>query len=265
MGEHKPFDLVYKRARSWGTRLADLILPPLCPVTGDLVDRPGALSPAAWRDLSFITAPMCPACGQPFEADLGAEAVCAPCAAPPGPDRLISASGLDQVRAALSYDDLAAQLILGLKYGDQTEGALVLARLLVPTLGQVQTPDLLVPVPLHRKRLRQRRFNQAALLAQALSRLTQVPVAVDLLTRTRDTGSQKGLTHDQRARNVKGAFGLTPKYRDTVTGAHIALVDDVLTTGSTLTACATRLKRAGAARVSALAVARVVNPVPGRI
>ncbi len=120
--------------------------------------------------------------------------------------------------------------------------------------------DLIVPVPLYRSRLWWRRFNQSAMLAQGLSRATGVPVDCFALKRVRRTASQVGLSPEQRKRNVAGAFRVEPSRAGAVKGKKIVVVDDVITTGATVEACARVLKRAKAARVDVLALARVVEP-----
>lgn len=126
-----------------------------------------------------------------------------------------------------------------------------------PALRQV---DIIVPVPLYPARERLRGYNQALLLARQLARTFNLPLAAAALIRTRDTASQTGLTPRQRRENVRGAFKVPDSSR--IKGKRILLIDDVATTGATLSACARALKRAGAASVQAATVARVVEWVP---
>jgi ComF family protein len=120
--------------------------------------------------------------------------------------------------------------------------------------------ELIVPVPLYRSRLWRRRFNQSAMLAQGLARLTSVPADCFVLKRVRRTASQVGLTVEQRVRNVAGAFKIDPAGATEIKGKRVVVFVDVITTGATAEACARVLKRAKAARVDVLALARVVEP-----
>ena len=119
--------------------------------------------------------------------------------------------------------------------------------------------DVIVPVPLYRSRHCSRRFNQSAMLAQEVGKLAGVPVDCFLLARVKRTQAQVGLTAAQRRKNVAGAFRVTAA-KDTLREKRIVVVDDVITTGATAEACARVLKRAGAARVDILALARTVEP-----
>ncbi|HKX06910.1 MAG TPA: ComF family protein [Stellaceae bacterium] len=233
--------------RRTGGVLLDLVLPPRCIACGDEVEGVNALCVACWRKVTFLGEPCCACCGLPFDHDLGAGALCGACIeAPPTYDR---------ARSALRYDDGSRGLILAFKHGDRLHGA--------PAFGEwmrrvgaalLADADLVMPVPLHWTRLFGRRFNQAALLAHAIHRAGGPKVAPDWLIRRRRTPSQGQLGPEARQRNVRSAFALKPGR--SVKGLKIVLVDDVLTTGATLEECARVLKRAGAARVDALALAR---------
>lgn len=248
-------------------RLADLVMPPQCLLTGEAVGCHGDLSPTVWQQLHFIDDPMCNACGTPWEAQMAGQTLCAACiAGEEHPAALVFARGLDRVRCALRYDDVSAQLALRLKYADRLDMAGGLSRLMVQAGRELLTDEaVLVPVPLHRTRLVSRRYNQAAILARALGRATGRALCLDMLQRHRATPRQQGLSAKGRERNVRGAFRIAPRHSARVAGAHIVLIDDVLTTGSTLKACARVLKRAGATRVDALVLARVVPEGIGAI
>jgi ComF family protein len=181
----------------------------------------------------------------------------------------------DRARAAVRYDDIARALVLSFKFGDRMD--------LAPMMGQwmsragrelLEDADALVPVPLHWRRLWARRFNQAAALSHAIAHANitkvpgaqrSVPVLTDTLKRVRATPQQVGLNKTQRADNVQGAFRVPPERKADVAGRRVILIDDVLTSGATVDACARALLRSGAAHVDVLVFARVVgggrNPI----
>lgn len=161
-------------------------------------------------------------------------------------------------RAALRYDEVSSHLILALKHGKKLENAPTIARMMHQAMQHRQSGiDLIVPVPLHRRRLFSRRFNQSALLAQHLSDLTDIPYDNTLMERIKATPPQVGLTRGQRHKNVTGAFQISN--RALVSDKNIILIDDVLTTGATATACTKALLRAGAKSVGVATLARVVK------
>jgi len=233
---------------------ADLIWPPQCPITGKPVAGRGQIDAEAWAQLTFLAAPQCDLCGAPFDYPIGAGALCGACAA--------RTPAYARARAAFVYDEHSRGLVLALKHAGRTD---VLAAyglwMRRAGAGLLEGADRLIPIPLHPRRLRQRRFNQSLLLAQAVSQATAVPVAPHVLERARATPSQGGLSGKARQRNVAGAFKVRPDARVGIAGRRLVLIDDVHTTGATLEACARVLKRAGAEDVTALTLARVVKPV----
>jgi len=234
-------------------RLLDVVLPPRCLRCGLAVDAPGRLCAGCWREMRFLGPPACATCGQPFETDAGAGAICAACARSRPP--------YGRARAVLRYDDASRPLLLAFKHGDRTDAAPAYGRWLARAGAELLADaDLVAPVPLHPWRLFRRRYNQAALLAQAVGRAAGLPVVPELLQRTRSTPSQGGLNPRQRRRNVAGAFRVRPRHAGHLAGRRVLLVDDVYTTGATVSACTRALLRAGAAGVDVLALARVVRP-----
>lgn len=235
--------------------LLDSLLPPQCLGCGAIVGAMGVLCVACWKRTVFLGPPWCAACGLPFEFDVGEGALCGACS--------WRRPRFERARAALGYTDVGRRLILSFKHGDRTDAAPMLARWIVRAGADLLAEaDLLVPVPLHWTRLFTRRYNQAGLLAHAISRLTGVPVALDLLVRRRRTPSQRKRNRDERWRNVRGAFAVRPHRGNRIEGRRVLLVDDVYTTGATLQASAGALQGSGAAAVDALTLARVTTSRP---
>ena len=244
---------IYKD-RLW--KALDFVLPPRCVMTGEIVDRQGMIDPKIWRDLHFISDPVCACCGFPFEFEVaeGDETglLCGNC--------LVKRPVYASARAALVYDNISRGMILKFKHADQTH----VVHAFVPWLRRVGADmlgkaDYLVPVPLHRFRLIQRRYNQAALIAQALGRECGIPYLPDLLKRYKSTKSQGYLGYKERQQNVKNVFTIAPRHETVFAGKTIILIDDVYTTGATVKECAKALLKAGSKEVHVLAVARVVR------
>lgn len=231
-------------------KIIDLVLPPRCVLSGEIVAAPGTLSPAAWEKLRFIAPPFCASCGYPFEFQTEISSLCGPC--------LTERPNFTSARAALVYDDASRDLILKFKHADHLQAAPTLTPMMLRAGADLlDRADVIVPVPLHRWRLLARRYNQAALLAMGLARATGKPAIPDALIRTRATPSQGHKKARDRAANVRKAFALHPKR--SVSGKVVVLVDDVFTTGSTVSECTKALLQGGAAEVHVLTVARVVR------
>ncbi len=242
-------------ARGAGKGLLDLLLPPECLTCDQPVAAPGLFCAGCFAATAFVTALCCDHCGRGFaHAGQGMAAgrerpVCADCAASPPP--------WGRARAPLGYDEQARRLVLSFKNGDG--GALAQPwAAMIHRAGEalLARADVMVPVPLHRRRLLARRYNQAALLALALRKLSGRPALPDALARTRRTTPLGRLDATRRASEVAGAFVVRPHRAAQLAGRRVLLVDDVLTTGSTCAACTLALLQAGAASVDVLAAAR---------
>lgn len=233
--------------------VADLLLPPLCLVCRAPISSHGLVCANCFAGIDFITPPLCARLGIPLPYDMGEPSLSAAAMASP--------PAYDRARAVACYSETMRDLIQGFKYGDRHEGLRLFSRWLAHAgKDLLRDADVIVPVPLYRSRLWARRFNQSALLAQGLARQTGLPSDCFTLRRTRRTVSQVGLSAAQRKRNVAGAFKVAPDRRDAIQGKSVVIVDDVITTGATVEACARVLRRAGATRVDVLALARAIDP-----
>ncbi len=239
-------------AKSFWRLASNFLWPPRSLISGERGEGAGPVSPAEFSQLTFISPPICDACGLPMPLDLGPEARCAPCVARP--------PRWQRARAALVYDEIARRPVLDLKRSGRRDGLATLAGWMVLAGGELlEDADLLVPVPLHYTRLVVRSFNQAVWLAAAISRRSGVPAIPDLLIRRRRTPTQAGLSGRGRRRNVAGAFVVRRSRIAAVKGRRIVLIDDVLTSGATASACVRALIAAGASAVDVLVLARVVR------
>src|ERR1700753_3168005 len=229
----------------------DIALPTLCGSCREPVDGEGVCA-ECWARLSFIAPPYCPRLGIPFVYDPGPELL--------SMEALANPPAYARARAAVRYDDVARTLVHALKYQDRTDLAPAMGRWMARAGRELlEGADALVPVPLHWRRGWSRRYNQSGALARVIERQSGVKVATEALRRIRPTEQQIGLSRPQRASNVQGAFKVAPDRQHLVAGRRVVLIDDVLTSGATVDACARALLRAKAKAVDVLVFARVVD------
>jgi len=227
----------------------DFMIPPLCLVCRGPVGEHNALCPSCWKEAHFISSPYCAVCGEPFEVPVDENTVCNECMMNPPVFR--------RARSAMIYDDISKSLLLGFKHGDKLHLLSALASWMQKAGREIiGTAGFIVPVPLHRWRLLRRRYNQAALLANALGRSSGKEVIADMLLRSRNTPVQGNMSREERRKNVAGAFTINPRHADKAKGKTFVIVDDVLTTGATVNECGRVLLKAGAAAVDVLTLAR---------
>jgi len=228
--------------------LLNIFFPPVCPVCEDAV-ADGLFCKACTEGLysQKILGPICDVCGVPFVSASSPDHTCGVC--------LVQKTPFVSFRSALIYNGAVVEAIHSFKYGGKVILGRPLGRLLAESINLPVTPDLIIPVPLHKKRLRMRGFNQSLLLAREVSRRLKVKTDYTNLKRLKNTAQQVNLRAKERLDNVKGAFAL--KRPGDIAGKTALLIDDVYTTGATIRECSKALKKAGA-KVYAATLARTV-------
>jgi len=228
-----------------------LVYPARCLNCGGLVESDFGLCSACWRDTSFISGLVCDSCGAPLPGEADDQIVqCDACLRTP--------REWSQGRAALLYGGQGRRLVLALKHGDRTDLARPASSWMARAAPELLADKpLVVPVPLHWTRLLRRRYNQSALLAQALAAREGCDCCPDALVRVTKTPMLEGRSREERMMLLDEAIRPNPRMTSRLEGQRVLLVDDVMTSGSTLSACARACVAAGAAKVSVLVLARV--------
>ena len=234
--------------------VGDIIFPPQCIACTEIISQLSerVFCPSCLSKISFVTGSICPICGLPFLDSPAESHICGDC--------LQSLPCYAKARAVASFESIIMDAIHKFKYGRNISAGGALGSF----MAGFSFPDfdfseysLLIPVPLHIKRLRERGFNQSLLLAEEMGKKHKLPVNFSLLKRCNFTLTQTGLNKAEREKNIKGAFTVTDKNK--IAGKCIILVDDVFTTGSTINECARVLMKAGAQKVAALTLSRVIR------
>ena len=235
----------------WFQNIIDALLPPQCLLCGKILQGRNGLCEDCFSKISFISAPLCRKCGHPLPHGTSVLS-CPNCVND-------NKNPFQMQRSMVYYDDGSRPLITNFKFHDRTENASFLAGWLYTAGHDIwqNGVDVLIPVPLHQARLHHRKFNQSALLCKELSKLTKIPTDYTSLIRCKNTKPQVECNGNARRHNIKGAFQVTKQNK--IEGKRIVLVDDVMTTGSTLRECGEVLLKAGALSVDALTVARVIK------
>jgi len=234
--------------------IRDILFPPCCAACQARLSAPAGdrLCHDCLESIRLIEPPVCTVCGQPFHGSQGTGHTCGQCIKNP--------PSFDIARSVFQYQGSVRTLIHRIKYNDDGHALRALSSLAMEhVLLDHLKPDMVIPVPLHSKRLRKRGFNQSLRLAGTI--FPHIPLGIDILTRTLNTKPQTELSMKERHRNVRNAFEAASPLPEGV--ETILLLDDVYTTGATVRACAKALKRAGAKEVHVFTVARTVMVNPG--
>ena len=237
---------IQKSAQTFFSKALDIILPPRCLCCNNDVLEQGAICAGCYGNLKAIGTHKCHRCGLPFEFEHDPKAICASCAQ--------NKPKFDMARAFCAYQGLGGDLATKLKFGDKTSLAPYMAKLMcVAGSGLIKKADVVTAVPLYRTRKLWRKYNQAALLAQYVAKYSGIKYEPFLLKRIKNTKQQTRLSKLERAENVADAFNAQP-----VHDKRVLVIDDVMTTGATMSACAKALKKQGAKKVYGLVFA-IVN------
>lgn len=227
---------------NFGIKLKDIVLPARCICCSEYVERVG-LCDSCWREVKWISEPKCKVCGQPLEDES-----CKYCTA--------DKNYFDRAVSVMVYERLARHLVIGFKDNDATLYAPIFAqwinRIIQEFLDEI---DIMIPVPVTKKRRLFRKYNQTELLCQELKKLSKLHYEPRILEKTKETVAQKTLNREKRLKNLKKSFSLNPEF--SVKHKNILLIDDVITTGATSNACTQLLKESGADKVYVATLARV--------
>lgn len=228
-----------------------LFFPPLCPICekwNGAIDI--GFCPECFKKLSFITAPVCRFCGEPMTFNFGETGTCMNC--------IKKQPVYTSARAAIVYNDVSRLMILRFKHGDATYNSTIFARMMVNAAHSfIKNADIIIPVPVHPWRLLKRKYNQAALLADKIAIITKKKSDNNNLIRIKNTPYQGSINGKDRHTNVKNVFIIKNPF--TIADKNVILVDDVYTTGSTVSECASALFKNGAKTVNVLTLAKVIN------
>lgn len=232
-----------------------IFFPTHCLFCDQIIDKEALFCSICWPKLQFITDPKCRICAYPFEVELKGNSAKLPCAS-----CLKKKPTFDKVITIFRYNKIIKKIIADLKYRDQAFIAKKFAKLLLEKAKpELEDIDFITVVPLHINKLKKRKFNQTILLAKNLVKSNKkIKIYNDILFRAKDTPTQVDLTQKQRKENIKRAFILNKKYKEFVVDKKILLIDDVMTTGATIEACAKVLKKCGAKKVIVLTLAKTV-------
>ncbi len=233
-------------------KIINIIYPPTCIACNILISQHGYLCSTCWLKLNFISNPKCHKCGMPFAYEFDEQATCAKC--------IETVPYYESARSSIIYDDFSSKLISSFKYYDQTILRHGLSNLVSNLHHEFNDKlDFICPIPLHRKRLFSRRYNQAALLASSLGEKINLPAYLDIIRRSKNVTAQTKLSRNKRLENLKNVFYINKPYLEFIKNKNILLVDDVMTTGTTVNECSKLLIKHNAKKIYVITIARTIS------
>lgn len=237
--------------KKYFNQFLNIIFPARCIACGEIAVDVGRICGDCWQKIEFVSQQSCERCGVPFEYDVGEGVVCLSCE--------MNKTSYSRAAFLFKYGDISKNLIHKLKYYDHTYLARYLSSAALRVIKHnFQNCDVVVPVPLHRRRLMRRLYNQSALISKELAKLMEIDFVSNALLKVRHTIPQTFLTKAQREDNVRNSFIVNLSKSHLVLNKNVLLVDDVMTTGSTINECSKILKRAGCKEVFVFTLARRV-------
>ena len=245
----KNLKILIKKA---GKLSLDLIFPNRCPICNKINYEENGICQECWKKVTMLRKPACEICFYPFQNDEFEGTFCPSC--------IKKRPKYKKARSVFAYDNLIKNVIANFKYKDSTSNAKFFSDLMVKSCKDIiKDVDIIIPVPMHPKRLRKRKFNQASILAKGIAKKTTKKLIHEVLKRKVNTRPQVGLVAKERLKNVKGAFFINKRYLKEIRGKNILLVDDVMTTGATLENCAKVLLENKVKNVYVSTIARTVK------
>jgi ComF family protein len=232
-----------------------LIFPPKCCLCEKIVEDENSLCLECWEKIKFIKPPFCCKCSSPLEFNISDEDICLSC--------IKNNPSYIKLRSAVVYDRNSARIIFKFKFFDKMHLKKFMAKCMAKSAEDIlENVDILIPVPLHKKRLVMRKYNQSKLLSDELAKITKKKTIYDFLYKNAHTIPQAKLKQNERMTNLKNKFSINPKYLkdlDKYKHLNFAIVDDVVTTGSTVNECTKTLNEAGIKNVYVISFAKTVR------
>lgn len=240
----------HKTIKKFFNLIIKTVFPRTCFICNQIISE-GYFCAEDWSKIHFLQKPACNICFQPFKFATNDQMLCASCIKkPPIYNKAIS---------VIKYDQSSKKLITKFKYGDQTYISKYFSSLMYKNAHDIiYDIDFITPVPLSKLKMIRRKFNQSALIAQNFAKISNKKIIFDLLIKTRNTKAQAQLNKKLRSKNIFGSFSCNEKYRQMIFNKNILLIDDVITTGSTINACSKILKQFGVNKIYVLTLAKTV-------